>query len=145
MNKTEVSNPVQEKQAEYHDVPVTLPLPTRCSLWPEESVQALVNTTASVFWDYVVQSYEREAPNDGSATFAEVVKTVTAYDPTELHNRSLIILDFPAPLVPDFFDVVLPKDTEDEMWMAFEESVVAEARSAVARIRSDIAAGVYKH
>jgi hypothetical protein len=144
MNKTEVSNPVQEKQAEYHNVPVTLPLPTRCSLWPEESVQALVDTTASVFWDYVLQSYEREAPNDGGAVFAEVVKTVTAFDPTELHNRSLIILDFPAPLVPDFFDFVLPKDMEDEMWMVFEESVVAEARSAVAKIRSDIAAGVYK-
>jgi hypothetical protein len=127
-----------------HDSVVVLPLPARCSLWPEETVQALVDTTASVFWDYVVQSFEREEPNNGGATFAEVVKTVTAYDPTVLHNRTLIILDFPAPLVPDVSDVVLPKDMEDEMWMVFEECAAAEARSAVAKIRGDLSAGVYK-
>lgn len=134
---------VNDKMQELEDSLVVFPVPARVAAWPEEVVQVLVNTTASLFWNYVEQAYEREKPLEGGGTFAEVVKTVVANDPTTVCNRSLIILDLPAPMVPEFFDRALPKGIEEEMWTAFEDSIVAEARTAVARIRRDIAAGVY--
>lgn len=143
MSKNEVQNKSQATEVELQRCIVDFRLPARCWLWPEEAVQAMVDTTASLFGDYVVQAFERESPFDSSSALSEVVKVVAADDPTSLLYRSLVIIDLPAPLVPEFFDHVLPEDEEEEMWAAFEDGMVFEARNAVAKIRSDIAAGVY--
>lgn len=142
MSKTDSSNEVQATEVELQRCIVDFRLPARCWLWPEEAVQAMVDTTAGLFGDYVAQVFERESPL-GTSAFSEVVKVVAADDPTSLLYRSLVIIDLPAPLVPEFFDRVLPQDEEEEMWAAFEDGLIFEARNAAAKIRSDIAAGAY--